>query len=146
ELGDRQLRRFEGSLRLEPACTVASFVVGWSGEARLELPAGAGVLLMRKNIGAGINAKRLEQHAVTVRTRCGGERLQPDCKRPRRTLKNLLQENRVPAWQRARMPLLFCGETLVWASGLGVDCAYQTAAGEPGIIPEWQGAADRGAE
>ncbi|MBC7944785.1 MAG: tRNA lysidine(34) synthetase TilS [Burkholderiales bacterium] len=141
ELGDRQLRRFEGSLRLEPACTVASFVVGWSGEARLELPAGAGVLLMKKSIGAGIDAQRLEQHAVTVRTRCGGERLQPDCKRPRRTLKNLLQENRVPPWQRARMPLLFCGETLVWAPGLGVECAYQTAAGEPGVIPEWQGSA-----
>ncbi len=141
ELGDWQLRRFRGSLHLEPAASVAPFVINWSGEARLELPAGAGSLLMRKSIGAGIDARRLQHQPVTVRTRCGGERLQPDCKRPRRTLKNLLQENHVPPWQRARTPLLFCGETLVWAPGLGIDCAFQTAAGESGIIPEWQGSA-----
>ncbi|MGI9047703.1 MAG: tRNA lysidine(34) synthetase TilS [Burkholderiales bacterium] len=138
ELGHWQLRRFAGSLHLEPAFKLMPCIVKWNGEARLELPAGRGVLVMKKAIGAGIAARRLEQQAVTVRTRYGGERLKPDCKRPRRTLKNLLQENRVPPWQRARMPLLFCGEILVWAPGLGVDCAYQTDAGEPGIIPEWQ--------
>ena len=40
--------------------------------------------------------------------RCGGARLQPDCRRPRRSLKNLLQEAGIPPWQRDGLPLLFC--------------------------------------
>lgn len=138
ELGAWQLRCFAAALRLEPASDAVSFLVRWRGEAELDLPASAGMLLMRACIGAGISAERLAQQPVTVRTRCGGERLRPDCNRPRRTLKNLLQENHIAPWQRARMPLLFCGEILVWAPGLGTDCDYQARAGESGIVPEWR--------
>ena len=73
-----------------------------------------------------------------MRLRSGGERLQPDARRPRRTLKNLFQEAGVPPWQRERLPLLFSGETLVWAPGLGVDAAYQAPAKALGVLPEWR--------
>ena len=54
-------------------------------------------------------------------------------RRPRRTLKNLFQEAGVPSWARSRVPLLFCGEDLVWAPGLGVDVRYRGR----GLTPEW---------
>jgi tRNA(Ile)-lysidine synthase len=72
-----------------------------------------------------------------VRRRSGGERLRPDPKRPRRTLKKLFQEVGVPAWERARLPLLFCGKELVWAPGLGVDAKYANAGAGAGIEPAW---------
>jgi tRNA(Ile)-lysidine synthase len=74
---------------------------------------------------------------VTIQVRRGGERLQPDCRRPRRSLKNLLQEARVPPWERERLPLILSGEKLVWAPGIGVDCAFQAVSGEVALRPAW---------
>jgi tRNA(Ile)-lysidine synthase len=70
--------------------------------------------------------------------RRGGERLQPDARRPRRTLKNLFQEAGIPAWERERLPMLFCGDDLVWVPGLGVDARYQADRDTQGIVPEWR--------
>ena len=36
------------------------------------------------------------------------------------------------------MPLLFCDGQLIWAPGIGIDCDWQAAPGEPGIVPEWR--------
>jgi tRNA(Ile)-lysidine synthase len=107
----------------------------WNGESRMELPGGE--LRFRRARGQGIDRKRLEKKNFQVRLRSGGERLQPDARRPRRTLKNLFQEASVPPWERERMPLLFCGEDLVWAPVLGVDAGYRAAKSGAGIIPEW---------
>jgi tRNA(Ile)-lysidine synthase len=49
----------------------------------------------------------------------------------------LLQEAAIPPWQRERLPLLYSGETLVAAPGIGIDCAYQAAPGEPGLRLAW---------
>ena len=73
-----------------------------------------------------------------VKLRSGGERLQPDPRRPRRTLKNLFQEAGVPPWQRERLPLLYSGTELVWAPGLGIDRRYQSVGNQPGWVPEWR--------
>src|SRR2546430_8025036 len=54
--------------------------------------------------------------------------------RPRRTLKNLFQEAGVPPWERERMPLLYRGDQLVWAPGLGVDTRYQAARKRAGWV------------
>jgi tRNA(Ile)-lysidine synthase len=107
----------------------------WQGEARIELP--GGVLRFRSARGQGIDRGRLKNGGLQVRLRSGGERLQPDARRPRRTLKNLFQEASVPPWERERMPLLFCGEDLVWAPVLGVDAGYRAAKSGAGVIPEW---------
>jgi len=107
----------------------------WRGESRLELPGGE--LRFRSVRGRGIDSRRFKDQAVQVRLRTGGERLQPDARRPRRTLKNLFQEASVPPWERGRLPLLFCGEDLVWAPLLGVDAGYRAAKNGAGILPEW---------
>ena len=114
--------------------------VAWRGERRLRLPALGGELVFRRVRGRGIDARRLKQPMV-VRLRGGGERLQPDSRRPRRTLKNLFQEAGVPAWQRERLPLLFDGDDLVWAPGLGIDARYQAQARRAGWLPSWKSAA-----
>jgi tRNA(Ile)-lysidine synthase len=53
-------------------------------------------------------------------------------------VKNLLQEREIPPWQRARLPLLYCGAALVWAAGLGTDCAWQAQPNEPSLNPHWR--------
>ena len=85
----------------------------------------------------GICIARLQGKAVRILPRQGGERFQPDARRPRRELKKLLQEHGVPPWQRERLPLLWCGEELVWCPGIGIDCAWQCRKGEAGLLPVW---------
>jgi tRNA(Ile)-lysidine synthase len=138
DLGDCDVRRFAGALYLAPKLVPVPirFRRPWNGERELELSELGGVLILARHRGAGIDAAKLRKAPVTIRVRQGGERLQPDCNRPRRSLKNLFQEAGVPPWRRARLPLLYCGETLVWVPGIGVDCAFQ--ARRDGLLPVWR--------
>lgn len=132
------LRRYRDRVMLTRPQPRASFApVPWSGEPRLALPELGGELRFRRQRGAGIDPSRLRAGEMTVRLRAGGERLQPDARRPRRALKKLFQEAGVPPWERERLPLLFCGSDLIWAPGLGMDARYRAAAGSRGIVPEW---------
>ena len=110
----------------------------WNGAVRLSLPALGGELRFRKVRGQGIDAILLKGRKLQVRLRSGGERFQPDARRPRRTLKNLFQEAGVPPWERERLPLIFCGKDLVWVPGVGVDAKYLSAGRAPGIVPHWR--------
>jgi tRNA(Ile)-lysidine synthase len=65
---------------------------------------------------------------LTLRARRGGERLRPVRGGPRRTLKHLLQEARVPVTQRAHLPLVFDGERLIAAADLWIDESVQAHA------------------
>jgi tRNA(Ile)-lysidine synthase len=139
ELDGSELRRFAGELYVVPKCAPAPgrFSRRWRGERRISLPALGGTLVMARARSVGISLARLTGHPVTIRVRRGGERLQLDRARPRRSLKNLLQESRIPPWERARLPLLFCGDALVWAAGIGVDCAFQASRNEAALRPGW---------
>ncbi|MBL8259630.1 MAG: tRNA lysidine(34) synthetase TilS [Candidatus Competibacteraceae bacterium] len=90
----------------------------------LELP-GVGRLRMQETAGAGLRADVLTGGWLTVRFRAGGERLRPVGRRHRQELKKLLQEAAIPPWERDRVPLLYQGDALLAAVGLGVaaDCA-----------------------
>jgi tRNA(Ile)-lysidine synthase len=140
DLGAHELRRFGSELRVVPKTPVpaADFSRQWQGEARLALPELGATLLMKKSRGAGLSLAKLQTAPVTVRLRTGGERLRPDARRPRRSLKNLLQEARLPPWLRARLPLLYCGDTLVYVPGIGIDTAFGAQGGEPAVEPQWQ--------
>jgi tRNA(Ile)-lysidine synthase len=130
-----RLRVYRGEVIQEadvPGCFIP---VEWKGESRLAIPALGGELRFRRARGKGIAATT---KSFRVRLRTGGERLQPDPRRPRRTLKNLFQEAGVPPWERDRLPLIVCGEDLVWVPGLGVDARYQAAKNAPGVLPEWR--------
>lgn len=54
-----------------------------------------------------------QRRDLAVRCRRGGERFHPAGRHGSRDLKRLLQEWRVPPWQRDRVPLLFAGEELI---------------------------------
>ena len=56
-----------------------------------------------------------------------------------RSLKNLLQEARMPPWERERLPLIYCADTLAAVPGLGVASGFQAGAGKAGWIVTWQG-------
>jgi tRNA(Ile)-lysidine synthase len=109
--------------------------LSWKGERKLAIPELGGELRFRRARGKGIAS---EHKPLSVRLRSGGERLQPDPRRPRRTLKNLFQEAAVPPWERDRLPLLTSGADVVWVPGLGVDVKYRAAKNASGILPEWR--------
>jgi tRNA(Ile)-lysidine synthase len=139
DLGGYELRRHRDTLyllaaQLEPTRRV----VTWHGERELLLPDFGGLLAMVPRTGRGIRARHLRAAPVTIRAREGGERLQCHANRPRRTVKNLLQEARMPPWERERIPFIYCGDILVCVPGLGVDHRYQAAYGEAAISPIWR--------
>ena len=137
-----ELRLYRGAVHVHPVQRPAAKTefqpVAWRGERKLALPALGGELRFRKARGEGIDAKWVAEGDMRVKLRSGGERLQPDARRPRRTLKNLFQEAGVPPWQRERLPLLYRGDELVWAPGLGIDARYRSAEKRAGFIPEWR--------
>jgi len=135
-----RLRVYRSKVLLDPDAPAELSREEWKGEPLLKLPTLGGELRFRKARGKGI---ALEHQPLSVRLRAGGERLQPDPRRPRRTLKNLFQEAGVPPWQRERLPLLFRGDDLVWVPGLGIDARFQAARGTPGLVPEWRSRAKR---
>lgn len=139
-LGAFELRRFLGQawiipVQLPPA---HGFCQPWRGEHNLQLPPLGGELEFCMVHGQGISLARLQRENVTVRIRHGGEHLQPDCKRPRRSLKNLFQEAGTPPWSRRILPLIYSGDRLAAVTGIGIDCEYQAGADEPGILLEWR--------
>ena len=138
--GDAEIRCFKGAVYLRPASTAieTAWQLAWHGEKQLTIADPAGIIGFTRRKGSGISLQKLAENPVTIRLRQGGERLRPDCKRPRRSLKNLLQEAALPPWERETLPLLFSGEHLVWVAGVGVDCDFQAAAGEPGLVVKWQ--------
>jgi tRNA(Ile)-lysidine synthase len=111
-------------------------VVHWRGED--ELPWAGGRVRFVVVDGGGIRRTLLESGEVFIRARQGGERLQAHPARPRRSLRNLLQEASIPAWERNYLPYLWCGDRLAWVAGLGVDVKFACAAGEAGVLPVWE--------
>jgi tRNA(Ile)-lysidine synthase len=129
-----RFRVYRGSL-VEDRRAGSFTPIPWRGERKLALPELGGELRFRRARGKGIAA---DAKPLQIRVRKGGERLQPDPRRPRRTLKNLFQEAGVPPWERDRLPLLARGDDVVWVPGLGVDVKYQAPKNASGILPEWR--------
>lgn len=134
---DGEFHVYRGELYLiEHSPAVPDGPLRWTGE--IELPWMGGRVRFVPVTGLGIGRNVLDQGEASLRTRQGGERLQPELNRPRRTLRNLLQENGVPPWQRERLPFLWCNGLLAWVGGLGVDSAFACASGEEGLMPIWE--------
>jgi tRNA(Ile)-lysidine synthase len=114
---------------------VAPFAVAWSGESTLALP--HGVLEFAPAHGSGLAVTALRAAAVTVRRREGGERLRMVADRPTRAVVRLLYDAGIAPWQRASLPLVWCGGTLAAVPGIGIDAALRATAGAPGIVVHW---------
>ena len=143
DLGDCTLRRRGDAVhfvarRENPAMLGA---VAWNGEREIALPALHGVLAMPRKRGGGVSLERLQAAPVTIRSRHGGERLQPAANRPTRTVKNLLQEAGIAAWERDALPFIYSGDSLACIPGVAIDHRFQAAPGEPSVAPAWRPAA-----
>ncbi len=132
-----RIQRSAGLLRIVPASDGATprppqaapaCEWPWPRQRRLLLQGGAGALLLRADPHGPIDLDALGPH-LTVRTRRGGERLRTVAGGVRRSLKGLLQEARVPAEERAHLPLIYRGDTLVAVADLFLDASVRAGAG-----------------
>ena len=135
----REIHRFQGQVQVVDArfAPDPTLCLEWRGEHPWRIEALAGTVRFAAQPGAGIDAGKLAAAPVTLRLRRGGEHFRPSCHRPRRSLKNLLQEAHIPPWRRDCLPLLFCGEQLVWVPGIGIECCFQCVPGSPGWGLTW---------
>ncbi len=75
--------------------------------------------------------------SVSIRFRRGGERCRLAGHAHRRPLKKLLQEWRLPPWQREVLPLIYCGGELAAVADLAVCEGFSAAVGEEGWKIQW---------
>lgn len=129
-----ELRRFQGELYLLRALPEPSaFVLDWQAGAVLQLPPGFGSLhLLSAESGHAPLGLQLQ-----VRLRRGGEvmRLRG---RGTKTLKNLLQENKVPPWLRERIPLVFDKDELLVVPGLACSEHWEAHTASRNVQIVWQ--------
>ena len=101
-----------------------------------------GRLRARQLPGAGLAPARFAARPQ-LGSRAGGERIRLVAGGPRRPLKDLLREARVPPWARGRLPLIRDGQRLaavLLPGAVWVAAEYAAAAGEAGVGLEWQDA------
>ena len=135
--GGYQVRRYQDRVHVMPELGGfdRKLSVVWQGEDALDWPALRCRVSFQPGNGQGISLAKLQRAPVTLRLRSGGEALRPHANGANRTLKNLLQEHRVPPWQRDRLPLLYCGEQLVCVAGVAIAAEYQVkSADEKGLV------------
>ena len=139
-LGAYELRRYGGHAYLLPSLpdAPAGFRRDRDGKRVWPLPELGGTLLFVRGRGAGLDCALIGERGLSVRLRQGGEKLRLQPGGSTRSLKNLLQEARMPPWERERLPLIYCADTLVAVPGLGVAGGWQAGAGNVGWTITWQ--------
>ena len=129
QLGDHEVRRFDGLLVLVPVLKPFSEqVISWDCETQSELPVPAsGRLTLEEG-----TARQLKKVSVCFRHNL------PDSKKVRvagrkgsKSVKRWLQEYKVPPWLRERMPFLFYNGQMLCAAGVWVCDLLQDKEGEP---------------
>lgn len=139
-LGASELRRYAGYAYLLPAMPdpPAEFQRNWDGRRAWHLPELGGTLRFARRQGAGLACARVRDAGLELRLRQGGEKLRLQAKGSTRSLKNLLQEARLPPWARERLPLVYCAGKLVAVPGLGVSSGWEAGADEAGWLISWR--------
>ena len=116
-------------------------ILVWRGEPRLPLAAGLGSLRFdaAANTASGVSSSWLHGLPLSISPGSasgGGLRMRPDG--PLRTLKNLYQEQGIPAWLRPALPLIKAGERPLYAAGLGLDQSRDWPRAMPAIAIAWE--------
>ena len=135
EYGGWQLRRYQGRvyvLRALPDFD-ASVRLSWDAQSQLHWAALGVQLNFTRKQGNGISLAKLQSSPVTLRLRHGGEAMRPHEQGTTRTLKNLMQEYKIPPWLRDRLPLLYCGDELVCVPSVAIAAKFQAVEGEAGV-------------
>lgn len=131
------LRRFRGKVlacRAVPDAPPAPFPFAWRGEPRIAIPAWRGALHFERDDSFGVPEAVLHEPLRLV-GREGGERIVLRPGGPARALKQAYQEAGIPAWRRTHLPLLWAGDTLVLAAGLGMHRRWPAGAAH---APRWR--------
>lgn len=111
--------------------------VAWHCEQDVDLGGARGRVRFDSVVGQGLDASLAREGEWHFGPRAGGERIRLATDRPTRTLKNLLQEEGMPVWQRQNLPLLFQGENLAWVPGVGIAVEYACKDATQGFLPSW---------
>lgn len=109
----------------------------WQGEAALSFADFGGRLLFEPG-KEGIDRDWLRTQPLRLAHRTGGERLKPAPNRHTRDLKHHYQSLGVPPWERRRLPLVWRGQTLLYAAGVGHHCAPAIPYSSQGIVLRWE--------
>ena len=95
----------------------------------------AGLGIRLEPAAAGLDARRLAASRVRLVWRRGGEKVRLPGRRHRHSLKKLLNEGRIPSWERQVLPLLEVDGDIAWVPGIGA-CAPLLANGDgPAVLP-----------
>ncbi len=139
-LGACELRRYAGcAYLLRPLVEVPGELRrDWDGNRVWPLPELGGTLHFVRGPGAGLDCALIGARGLSVSLRQGGEKLRLRSGGSTRSLKNLLQEARMPPWERERLPLIYCADALVAVPGLGVASGWQARGGNVGWTITWR--------
>lgn len=134
--GDWEVRRYQGWVHVMPTLSDfdSTIVLDWTGQLELVWPAMKARLMFSEVVGSGISLEKLKGERISLRLRSGGESLRLHSKGSNRSLKNILQEKRIPPWQRERLPLLYRGDELVAIVGVAIHPDYQAHASEKSLL------------
>ena len=113
-----------------------TILIEWRGEEEIAIPSWHGTLSVQPGAAVGFDPGLLSGQPMRLVARTGNERLKLDLQRPSRTLKNLFQEAALPAWTRPWLPLIYVGDQLAYAAGLGADVRLANCVG--GIQLSWK--------
>ncbi len=122
--------------------SAAEVTINWRGEASIDVAELGGRLCIEDEQRPGVwgvARTALAAGPLVLRARRGRERLQLTQEGPSRSLKNVFQEHGVPNWQRARVPLAYLGDRLLWVAGIGFDTRIASRSGER-LALRWENA------
>ncbi len=133
-----EARRYRGRLYIgEAIMPRAAAAIAWPVPDRsLDLPEPLGRLELAAVPQGAISAASLADAALRVSFRQGGERLAGGDGHTH-ALKKLLQEQGIPPWLRAHVPLLYADDRLVAVAGGWIDRAFAATPGEPALCVRW---------
>ena len=127
------IRRYRAELHLTPQ--LSDTVAGeWPWQVPESVEFAHGRICIEPTVGAGLRLSDLQQDALTIGFRVGGETLRPAGSAHVRRLKSLFQEAAVEPWRRSRIPLIFNGNELVAVAGYWVAEGHQAVGDEPGLV------------
>ena len=109
-----EIRRHSNALHISTVSSEydTNMIIPWNLNHLLNLPGTLGVLQATKKKGAGESAA-INIQQITIRFRLGGERCQPAGRKETHSLKKLMQEWKIPPWQRDRIPLIYYNDELI---------------------------------
>ncbi|MDB6096295.1 MAG: tilS [Francisellaceae bacterium] len=105
----------------------------WDLNNPLEISKGK-CLYAHKEKGKGIDPTTINNNQLTIRFRKGGEVFRSSNSPFTRPLKKMLQDIKLPPWERDKIPLFYNGEELVAVADLWVREGYQVASEKLGFV------------